>query len=90
MGQQGGATWVPCSINVTKGDIIGVVGSRSLSDGGVAHSYGAASTYASAIFGQPVTLGRLFTNVNLVDAGTYTVSTETANAFSRIELLYSE
>ncbi len=80
-----GTGWIATNIPVLAGDIIGVLGTRGTTT--MNSSYGGAETYASTIFGQPVTLHRLLYqgNINTSQAGPVSTS---ANPYSRVEIRY--
>ena len=74
--------FVPVSIQVMAGDIIGVLGQR-----GTANSYGNGN-FVTDIFGQSVTLRRLGQQFVLADAPAHDVWTESSGSISRVQIQY--
>lgn len=83
---QPGATFISTSIPITSGDVIGIIGYRGT---GESNSYAANNSVSSSILGQPVTLTRLGTNVQMATAPATSLWTETTNPFGRIEVQYT-
>ena len=80
-----GTGWIAVNIPVLAGDIIGILGTRGTTT--MLNSYGQTDDYATTIFGQPVTLYRVFYqgNINTSQAGPVSTS---ANPYGRVELRY--
>ena len=75
---------IPCQISVTKGDVIGVLGGRGSN---AATSYGTTS-FASNIYGNPITLQRLGMQSNLINSNAQALFTENSGSIGRVELYY--
>jgi len=84
-----GTSYVAVNIPVQAGDVIGVLGARGTAT--MHSSYGTTNTYASAIFGQPVTLNRLRMDANLNTAQATQLATDTTTTwyYGRVELKYT-
>ena len=74
--------WIPVSIPVQAGDIIGILGQR-----GTVNSYGPAG-FVSSIFGNPVTLSRLGMQFPLTTNLAHDVWTENGGNISRVFMEY--
>ena len=76
------AGFIPVSIQVTTGQIIGILGQR-----GTVNSYG-AGPFDTDIFGQAVTLARLGMQFELAPAPAHDVWTEVDGSISRVQMQY--
>lgn len=78
---------VEVSIPVQAGQTIGILGAAG--DASIMHnSYGTAYTWASDIFGSPMTINRLGMQYNLVTTPAQNLWTENGNAIGRVRILY--
>jgi len=80
---QPSANIIPCSIAVTAGDFIGVLGACGTTT--MYNSYG-AGPFASSILGSPVTLTRLLTQTNLNNTGGNQPMSSSAGSIARVEV----
>ncbi|MEO2002552.1 MAG: PKD domain-containing protein, partial [Candidatus Poribacteria bacterium] len=79
--------FIPTSIAVAAGDIIGILGARGVNGSGVSNSYGPSSPYSTTLDGLSVTLERMVYQSNNLPAGD--VSNNSGNSIGRIEFLYT-
>lgn len=82
-----GTGFIPCSVKVQSGDIIGIFGTRGTTT--MKNSYGATYTYSTKINGKSVTLTRLTATGNLNKAKiTGYVSGDSLYYYARVEMRY--
>ncbi|MEM9875776.1 MAG: hypothetical protein AAF928_12835 [Myxococcota bacterium] len=81
------SNYIPVSIPVQAGDIIGILGARGTTT--MRNSYGTTTTYATTILGQPVTLTRLIYQGGLNSGPSTELSSNATGQYSRIEMRIS-
>jgi hypothetical protein len=82
-----GTAWIPVSISVQAGDIMGIIGARGTST--MYNAYAAANTYNTTILGQPVTIERLIAQINLYSQQAVELCAEPSNPYGMVEMQYS-
>ncbi|MBT3221206.1 MAG: tandem-95 repeat protein, partial [Proteobacteria bacterium] len=82
-----GDAWTDVDIPVSAGEVIAVIGGRGTST--IYNSYG-PSGYVSSIFGNPVTLNRIWNNSDDINAGPVDDINYESGRIGRIEFAYAE
>ena len=82
-----GPNYVPVSIPVQQGDVIGILGARG-NTSTLVTSYGQSAPVSSVIQQQPVTLHRLVYQANLAATQAGALSDEPNGPIGRVELRY--
>jgi hypothetical protein len=81
-----GTAYIPVSIVVQSGDVIGILGARGTTT--LHNSYSPSNPYSTKVFNQPMLLTRLVYQANVYSTPAGPLSTEAGGSFARIELRY--
>jgi PKD repeat protein len=78
--------WIPTSVTVAAGDVIGILGARGSNGGPITVSYGQSSPVASTIGGVATNLNRLVYQSTSLNSGA--LSNENGGSLGRIDIRY--